>query len=82
MPVPVILVIIFLGIVLGVQDNSIIYNVETDVNFIALINIEELLVKAKANNVSLIQNEKNIFNDAYGNDVCRSTVRKGSICSN
>jgi len=49
-----------LGIVLGVQDNSIIYNVETDVNFIALINIEELLVKAKANNVSLIQNEKNI----------------------
>ena len=48
-----------LGIVLGVQDNSIIYNVETDVNFIALMSFEELLVKAKANNVSLIQNEKN-----------------------
>ena len=48
-----------LNIVLGMQ-NDINYEVETDVNFATLISFEELLTKAKENNVLLKQSEKNI----------------------
>jgi len=48
-----------LNIVLGIQ-NDINYEVETDVNFTTLISFEELLDKAKENNVLLKQSEKNI----------------------
>lgn len=48
-----------LNIVLGTNTNTD-YNVETDVDFIALISFEELLAKAHENNVILNQNEKNI----------------------
>jgi len=48
-----------LNIVLGIQ-KDINYKVETDVNFITLMSYDELLTKAKENNVILQQNEKNI----------------------
>ena len=48
-----------LNIVLGIQ-GDIAYKVETDVDFTTLISFEELLVKAKENNVLLKQSEKNI----------------------
>ena len=48
-----------LNIVLGIQ-KDINYMVETDVNFITLMSYDELLAKAKENNVLLQQNEKNI----------------------
>ena len=48
-----------LNIVLGIQ-KDINYIVETDVDFISLMSYEELLTKAKENNVILQQNEKNI----------------------
>ena len=48
-----------LNIVLGIQ-KDINYMVETDVNFITLMSYDELLAKAKENNVRLQQNEKNI----------------------
>lgn len=48
-----------LNIVLGIQkDNN--YMVETDVEFISLMSYNDLLTKAKENNVILQQNEKNI----------------------
>jgi len=48
-----------LNIILGVQQD-VNYDVETEVDFIALLSFEELLAKAKATNVILKQNEKNI----------------------
>jgi len=48
-----------LNILLGKQQD-INYTVETDVNFSTLLSFEELLTKAKENNVVLNQNEKNI----------------------
>ena len=48
-----------LNIVLGIQ-KDINYIVETDVDFITLMSYDELLTKAKENNVILQQNEKNI----------------------
>ncbi len=48
-----------LNIVLGNQ-NDINYQVETDVDFITLMSYNELLTKAKENNVVLQQNDKNI----------------------
>ena len=48
-----------LNIVLGIQKN-VNYEVETDVHFIALMSIDELLARAKENNVFLQQNDKNI----------------------
>ncbi|WP_040278314.1 TolC family protein [Psychroserpens damuponensis] len=48
-----------LNVVLG---NQIVddYNVDTDLSFLLALNKEELLEKAKANNVSLLQTERNI----------------------
>jgi len=48
-----------LNIVLGIKQD-VNYKVETEVDFITLEPFEELLLKAKQNNVSLNQNEKNI----------------------
>lgn len=48
-----------LNIVLGVQ-KDVNYDVETDVDFITLMSYNELLTKAKVNNVIIQQNEKNI----------------------
>ena len=48
-----------LNIILGIQQ-SINYNVETEVNFINLLSYDELLAKAIENNVVLRQQEKNI----------------------
>lgn len=48
-----------LNIILGTQ-KGINYSVETDVNFNTLMSYDELLEKAKENNVILQQNEKNI----------------------
>ena len=48
-----------LNIVLGIQ-KDINYRVETDVEFIALLSYDDLIIKAKENNVILQQNEKNI----------------------
>lgn len=48
-----------LNIVLGIQKDTN-YMVETDVEFINLMSYDELLEKAKENNVVLQQNEKNI----------------------
>ncbi len=48
-----------LNIVLGIQ-KDINYMVETDVEFITLMSYDELIAKAKENNVFLKQNEKNI----------------------
>ena len=48
-----------LNIVLGVQ-KEIDYLVETDVEFIALMSYDDLIIKAKENNVILQQNEKSI----------------------
>jgi len=48
-----------LNIVLGIQ-KDINYMVETDVEFITLMSYDELITKAKENNVLLKQNEKNI----------------------
>ena len=48
-----------LNIVLGLQ-KEITYDVETDVTFNPLINFDELLNKAKANNVLLKKAEKNL----------------------
>ena len=48
-----------LNIVLGIQ-KDINYMVETDVEFITLMSYDELITKAKENNVILKQNEKNI----------------------
>ena len=48
-----------LNIILGVQQD-VNYNVETEVRFITLMSYDELLIKAKENNVILKQNEKNI----------------------
>ncbi len=48
-----------LNIILGTQ-KDIDYSVETDVNFITLMSFDDLLVKAKENNVILQQNDKNI----------------------
>ena len=48
-----------LNIVLGVQ-KDVNYDVETDVDFITLMSYDELLTKAKVNNVIIQQNEKNI----------------------
>jgi len=54
-----------LNIVLGVNQEPD-YEVETDVNFTPLLSFEELLTKAKENNVILKQNEKNIMISEYG----------------
>ena len=48
-----------LNIVLGVNTN-INYSVETEVSFTGVYAIDDLLTKAKANNVLLQQNEKNL----------------------
>ena len=48
-----------LNIIMGVQKNSA-YEVETEVDFITLFSFEELLIKAKENNVLLKQNQTNI----------------------
>lgn len=48
-----------LNIVLGVQKETN-YNVETDVSFNKLITFNDLLTKAKTNNILLQQSEKNI----------------------
>ncbi len=48
-----------LNIVMGIQKNSS-YNVETEVDFITLFSFDELLAKAKENNVLLKQNQTNI----------------------
>ena len=48
-----------LNIVMGIQKNSR-YDVETEVNFITLLSFDELLTKAKANNVLLKQSKTNI----------------------
>lgn len=53
-----------LNVVLGV-DQGIDYDVETAVNFLELLNLEELLEKSKTNNVTLQQNEKNILISKY-----------------
>ncbi len=54
-----------MNIVLGKQQD-INYTVETDVDFSTLLSFEELLAKAKENNVILKQNEKNITINKYG----------------
>ncbi len=54
-----------LNIVLGKQQD-LNYTVETEVNFSTLLSFEELLTKAKENNVILKQNEKNIIISEYG----------------
>ena len=48
-----------LNIILGTQKNAD-YSVETDVDFITLMSVDELLVKAQESNVILQQNETNI----------------------
>ncbi len=48
-----------LNIVLGIQ-KKVNYDVETEVDFITLMSYNDLLEKAKENNVVLQQNEKNI----------------------
>ena len=48
-----------LNIVLGVQ-NDIDFDVETDISFATLMSFDELLVKAKEDNVFIKQNERNI----------------------
>ena len=48
-----------LNIILGIQ-KDINYSVETEVDFISLMSFNDLLAKAKENNVLLQQNEKNI----------------------
>ena len=48
-----------LNIVMGIQKNSS-YDVETEVNFITLFSFDELLTKAKENNVLLKQSKTNI----------------------
>ena len=48
-----------LNIILGTQKNDD-YSVETDIDFITLMSVDELLVKAQENNVILQQNETNI----------------------
>ncbi|WP_412984650.1 TolC family protein [Pontimicrobium sp. IMCC45349] len=53
-----------LNIVLGVSQ-GVNYEVETDVVFSKLLNLEALLNKAKANNVVLMQNDKNITISKY-----------------
>lgn len=53
-----------LNVVLGVNQ-GVAYEVETDVNFIELLDLETLLEKSKANNVTLKQNEKNILISKY-----------------
>ena len=49
------------------------FSVETDVNFIQLVNYEELLSKTKANNVVLQQNEKNILINKYNLKASKSS---------
>ena len=53
-----------LNIILGIQQD-VNYEVETDIDFISLLAYEELLTKAKANNVVLKQNAKNIVISEY-----------------
>lgn len=53
-----------LNVVLGV-DQGIDYDVETQVNFLELLNLDELLEKSKSNNVTLQQNDKNILISKY-----------------
>ncbi len=53
-----------LNIVLGIQ-KDIDYDVETDVDFMDLMSYDDLLAKAKENNVFLKQNEKNIAISAF-----------------
>ena len=53
-----------LNVVLGV-DQGIEYDVETEVNFLELLSLNELLEQSKANNVTLQQNEKNILISKY-----------------
>lgn len=48
-----------LNVILGTQ-NSTNFEVETSVTFANLLHLEDLLMKSKANNVLLKQNEKNI----------------------
>ena len=48
-----------LNVILGIQE-GINYEVETEVDFISLMSLEELLNSANANNVYLKQNDKNI----------------------
>ena len=49
-----------LNIILGVQKDNNNFDVETDVEFTELMTFDELVEKAKENNVLLKQNEKNI----------------------
>ncbi len=60
-----------LNIVLGVQ-KDINYQVETKVDFISLMSHDELLEKAKENNVFLQQNEKNIAISEYNIKVSKA----------
>jgi len=53
-----------LSIVLGVRQN-VNYTVETEIDFIALLPYDELLLKAQENNVILNQSDKNITINEY-----------------
>ncbi|AXT19089.1 TolC family protein [Flavobacteriaceae bacterium AU392] len=53
-----------LNVVLG-DAMRVDFNVDTDINFLIQLNREELLKKMKANNVSLLQIEKNITINNY-----------------
>lgn len=53
-----------LNVVLGV-DQGIDYDVETQVNFLELLDLDKLLEKSKSNNVTLQQNDKNILISKY-----------------
>ncbi len=60
-----------LNIILGVQQED--YDVETAVDFVTLESFEELLSKAKTNNVVLKQNEQNMLISALGIKANKST---------
>jgi len=53
-----------LNVILGGNQN-INYSVETNVNFVELLSLDELLNNAKSNNVTLKQNDKNILISQY-----------------
>lgn len=53
-----------LNVVLGVSQ-GVDYQVETDINFIELLDLDALLEKSKTNNVTLQQNDKNILISKY-----------------
>lgn len=61
-----------LNVVLGIN-KGVDFEVETEVEFIELVDFDELLAKTKSNNVVLQQNEKNILINKYNLKASKSS---------